>query len=68
MCVIAPFWAIEAQKSTTTRIENTRDRIATPTVAPGAGTPGPAVAAGRSRMNSATVGMPIARAIPPRIR
>ena len=55
--MIAPFWAIELQKSTTTRIQKTRDRIASPTDAPGAArTPGPAAAAGRSRMNSATGG------------
>ena len=68
MCVIAPFWAIELQKSTMTRIQKTRDLIASPTVAPGARSPGPEVAAGRSRMNSATAGMPIASAMPPSAR
>ena len=65
MCAIAPFCAIELQKSTMTRIQKTRDPIASRTETPWARWSGPDTGESRSRMKSATVGRPTTRTIPP---
>jgi hypothetical protein len=66
-CATAPFCASELQKSTTTRIQNTLDVSASRTDAPATSLPRP-VTTGRSRMNRATVGSPIASTITPSTR
>ena len=67
MCAIAPFCAIELQKRTVTTIQKMRDAIASRTEQPARRSSWPGAAAGRSRMNLATVGTPTASTIAPSV-